>query len=55
MMCISPVHIRDTPENWVTLQNGPNHHPKYHLQLKSTDAGVGAGEVSYGKLARKAQ
>ena len=29
-------------------QNGPNHHLKYHLQLKTKDAGwreVGSGEV----------
>ena len=27
----------DTQNNWITLEIGPNHHFKYHLQLKTEE------------------
>ena len=32
-----PLHMGDTQENRVILWNGPSHHLKYHLQLKTKD------------------
>ena len=31
----------DTQENWVTPWNGPSHHLKYHLKLKTKEMVVG--------------
>ena len=41
---IPPVYMGETEENWVTLQNGPSHHLKDHLHLK-TKENVGGKSV----------
>ena len=53
--CILPIYIQDTKENsLVTPPTGPGYQLKYHLQLK-TKEDIEGWDVSYEKLAGKAQ
>ena len=43
----------ETQGNWIILKNGPSHHLKYHLQLKTKDVGWGGGRPVMGAYQEK--